>query len=130
MVAGGVVLLAGTGPEQQGRDDDSIPVIAHVCPRCGPRPDNSARGDPETARKMHDETLPQEVANLRNDLLVVRGVLHRLGRPLDMHADDRSLLFRTDPDHVWIERQAGNVIDDRRTGPHCLTRDLRLGRID
>src|SRR5262245_57476392 len=73
-----------------------------------PRVDDDLRGGNSLLLKLC-QAASQEAADILDNVVVLRIVLHRRRRSADVHADDTGLCLGTDGGHLGIKRQSGNV---------------------
>ena len=76
------------------------------------------------------QSVRQETSHVPHDVVVVGVGLHGLWCSQNVHADHAAVGLRADVDDFRFESQAGNVVDDVRSGGECLPGHFGLCRVD
>ena len=145
VVAGGDVVAEHLGDERLPRGTDEhrnldasrpAPTVATAARGCGPRSSrsrcpgsahNEPSVDPRGARPL--ESFDEEIADLGDDVGVLRRFLHRARLAAHVHDDHPGAGTRDDVEHAGIA-PGGDVVDDGGAGVERGRGDGRLPRID
>jgi hypothetical protein len=105
-----------------------LEVVVEVLAEADPRVDRDPLGvDPGELGRL--DPLPEILMHLADDVVVLRGLLHRRRIAPHVHQDDGGIATANDLEHRRIGA-ARHVVHDRGAGVQGLGSDARLPRVD
>lgn len=76
------------------------------------------------------ETLLEKVSDVIYDVLILRVYLHGLRVALHMHDHHTGMILPCDCGHLFVPKQAADIIDDDGSGVQALLGDFGLHRVN